>query len=60
MKLSCNKGFFTVTGLFGLIMQTLNKKDWTDCSWRNNVYNAKFSVKTRIEHGIAIEYTYFQ
>ena len=27
-------------------MQTLNKQDLTELSWRNNAYNAKFSVKT--------------
>ena len=26
----------------------------------NNVYNAKFSLKARLEHGFAIEYTYLQ
>ena len=25
----------------------------------NNVYNTEFSVETRLEHGFAIEYTYF-
>ena len=44
----------------GLSMKTLIKHDWTEWSWQNNVYNAKFSVKARLEHGIAIEYTYFQ
>ena len=59
MKFSCNKGFFIVTGLMGLSKQTLTLQDWTECSWRNNVYNAKYSVKERLEDGIAIEYTYF-
>ena len=27
--------------------------------WANNVYNTEFSVETRLEHGFAIEYTYF-
>ena len=58
MKCSCNKGFFIVTGLMGLSMKTLIKHDWTECSLRNNVYNAKYSVKARLEDGIAIEYTY--
>ena len=31
-------------------MQTLNKQHWTEVSWRNNVYNIKFSVKTRLDH----------
>ena len=26
----------------------------------NNAYNDNFSVKTRLEHGFAIEYTHFQ
>ena len=41
-------------------MQTLTKEEWTEFSWRTNVYNATFSVETRLEHGFAIEYTYFQ
>ena len=41
-------------------MQTLKKEEWTEVSWRNSVYNANFSVDTRLEHGFAIEYTYFQ
>ena len=31
-------------------MQTLKKQHWTEVSWRNNVYNIKFSVKTRLDH----------
>ena len=60
MKFSCNNGVFIVTGLLGLSMQTLKKLNWTECSLRNNMYNAKLNVKTRLEHGIAIEYTYLQ
>ena len=41
-------------------METLKKQEWTEFSWRTNVYNANFSVETRLEHGFAIEYTYFQ
>ena len=41
-------------------MRTLKKQEWTECIWRNNVYNAKLRVQTRLEHGFAIEYTYFQ
>ena len=59
MKMSFIKGVFTVIGLMGLIVQTLKTQDWTKFSLRNNVYNAKFSVKTRLEHGFAIDYTYF-
>ena len=60
MKFSCNRGFFIVACLMGLSMQTLKKQDWTELSLRNNVYNAKLSLKTRLKHGCAIEYTYFQ
>ena len=49
-----------VTGLMGLSMQTLRKQECTEFSWPNNVYNAKFCVETHLEHGVAIEYTYFQ
>ena len=41
-------------------MQTLTRQDWTQLSLRNNVYNAKLNVTTRLEHGFAIDYTYFQ
>ena len=51
---------FIVTGLMGLSIQTLRKQEWTEDSWRNRVYNAKLSVETRVEHGLAIEYMYFQ
>ena len=43
----------------GLSMQTLKKQDWTELSWRNNVYNAKVNIGTHVEHGFAIEYGYF-
>ena len=59
MTFSCNKGVFSVTALMGLSIQTLNKQNWTEFSWRKNVYNVyKFSVNTRLEHGFSIEYTY--
>ena len=60
MTFSFTIGCFSLTGLKGLCMQTLEKQDWTEFSWRNNVYNAIVSLKTRLEHGFAIEYTYFQ
>ena len=47
--------FFIVTGLMGLSMQTLNKQDCTELSWRNNVYSVKFSVNTRLQHAYPIE-----
>ena len=55
-KFSPNNVFFSVTGLMGLSMQTLQKQEWTEFPWRNNVHNAKFSKETRLEHGFAIEY----
>ena len=59
MKCSFNKGCLIVAGLIGLSIETLRKQDWTESSHRNNVYNAKFGIKTRLEHGYAVEYTYF-
>ena len=50
----------TVIGLKGLSMQTLKKREWKEISRWNNVYNAKFSAETRLEHGLAVEDTYFQ
>ena len=47
-----------VTGMIGLSMQKLKKQEWTEVSWLKNVYNSKFSIKIRLEHGFAIEYTY--
>ena len=38
----------------GLSMQTLKKQEWTEFSWRNNVYNVKFSVERRLEYRFAI------
>ena len=43
----------------GLSMETLKKQDWTESSYRNNVYNGKVGLKTRLEHGYAVEHTYF-
>ena len=58
--MSFTKGIFSVPGLMGLSMQALRKQDWTELSWRYNVYNAKLSLRTRLEYDFAIEYTYFQ
>ena len=44
----------------GLNMQTLKKREWTEYSSQNNVYNAGISIDTRLELGFAIEYTYLQ
>ena len=60
IKFSGTKFFFIVNSLMGLSMQTLKKQDWIEVSWRNNVYNAKFSVKTRLDNDFPIERTYFQ
>ena len=51
--------FFTAMGLSGLSMKTLKNHDWMEISYSNNVYNTEFSVETRLEHGFAIENTYF-
>ena len=59
MTLSFTIGWFNLTGIIGLCMQPVKKQDWTECSLRNNVYIAMLSLKTRLEHGFAIEYTYF-
>ena len=59
MTFSFTIGCFSLTGLKGLSMQTLKKQDWTEVSWRHNVDNAKFTLKTRLENGFGIEYTYF-
>ena len=40
-------------------MTTLKNDDWMELSWANNVYNNEFIVETRLEHGFAIENTYF-
>ena len=52
--------FGNVTCLFGLSIHPLKKQDWTEVSWRNNACAAKFNVKTRLVHCVAIEDTYFQ
>ena len=40
--------------------QTLKTQHWTEVSWQNNVDNAKFSVKIRLDNDFPIERTYFQ
>ena len=52
--------FGNLTSLFGLSIHPLKKQDWTEVSWRNNACAAKFNVKTRLVHCVAIEDTYFQ
>ena len=41
-------------------MQTQKKQEFTEVSWRNNMYNTKFGVETRLEQRLPIEYTNFQ
>ena len=41
-------------------MKTLTKQEWTEFSWRNNVYNDKFSLESRLEHGFTIDYSNLQ
>ena len=60
MNFSVKKCIFIVTGRMVLSIEALRKQDLTEVLWRHNVYNAKFSVRTRLEHVFAIEYTYFQ
>ena len=50
---------FTAMGLSCLTVKTLKNHERMELSWTNNVYNTEFSVETRLEHGFAIEYTYF-
>ena len=52
--------FLIADSLIGLSIQTMKYQDWTEVSWRNNVDNAKFSVKTRLDNDFPIERTYFQ
>ena len=35
------------------------KKNWSELSWRDNVYNAKFNVNMRLDNAYPIEWTYF-
>ena len=52
--------FLFVASLMVLGIQTVKQQDWIEVSWRNNVYYAKFSVKTRLDNDFPIERTYFQ
>jgi len=51
---------FIVSGLMEMSMQPLTKQEWTEFSLRNNVYNAKYNVEKRLEHGFYIDFAYFQ
>ena len=46
-------------GLSGLSVKTLKNHERMELSWANHVYNTEFSVETSLEHGFAIENTYF-
>ena len=46
-------------GLSCLSEETLKNHYRMELSWANNVYNTEFSVENRLEHGFAIENTYF-
>ena len=46
-------------GLSGLSVKTLKNHERMELSWANIVYNTEFSVEVRLEHGFAIENTYF-
>ena len=46
-------------GLSCLSVKTLKNHERMELSWANNVYNTEFSVEIRLEHGFAIENTYF-
>ena len=46
-------------GLSGLRVKTLKNPKGMELSWANDVYNTEFSVEIRLEHGFAIENTYF-
>ena len=46
-------------GLSGLSVKTLKNHERMELSWANHVYTTEFSVETSLEHGFAIEKTYF-
>ena len=46
-------------GLSGLGVKALKNHERMELSWANNVYNTEISVEIRLEHGFAIENTYF-
>ena len=60
MNLSFNIGFFILTGLIGLSLHAVKNQDLTEFSWPQKVFNGKFSIRLRLEHGFGIEYTYLQ
>ena len=46
-------------GLSGLSVKTVKNHERMELAWANHVYNTEFSVETSLEHGFAIENTYF-
>ena len=46
-------------GLSGLSVKTLKNHKRMEVSWANIIYITEFSVEIRLEHGFAIENTYF-
>ena len=46
-------------GLSCLSVKTVKNHERIELSCANNVYNTEFSVEIRLEHGFAIENTYF-
>ena len=46
-------------GLSGLTVQTLTNHERMELSLANHVYTTEFSVETSLEHGFAMENTYF-
>ena len=54
------QGLFNCNRSNGPKYANTESQDWTELSKRNNIYNAKVNIGTRLEHGFAIEYTYFQ
>ena len=46
-------------GLPCLSVKTVKNHDRMELSWAKNVYNTEFSIEIRLEHGFAIENTYF-
>ena len=51
--------FVHCNGLSGLSVKTLKNHERMELSLANIVYNTEFSVEIRLEHGFAIENTYF-
>ena len=46
--------FLNTMGLSCVCMKTVKNHERMELSWANNVYNTKFSVEYRLEHGLPI------